>query len=102
MFDVALTFVQELYLFRIDVDPQHAHARARKLERKRQSHITETDNSDFHCFEVTMIPDSIRFNASTSLCPADDTVALQRFNDLYAFGPRIRASIIGITKWTIG
>jgi len=31
-----------------------------------------------------MSSNSIRFNASTSLCLADDTVALQRFNSLHA------------------
>src|SRR5438270_201733 len=60
MLDIAPSVVHEVDLFRIDIDPQHAHARARKLERKWQSNVAQTYNSDFHIKNETFRPPMTR------------------------------------------
>src|SRR4029077_13076415 len=48
MLDIALPFVEQLDLLRIDIDADNFCARPRKLQRKRQSDVTQTYDGDFH------------------------------------------------------
>src|SRR6185369_17811217 len=48
MLDVALTSLEPLDLFSIDIKSKHCHARARKLQRQRQPNISQTNDGDFH------------------------------------------------------
>src|SRR5438477_9345452 len=76
MFDIAPPVVHEVDLFRIDIDPQHAHARARKLERKWQPNVAQTYNSDFHIKNETFRPPMTRISrikwwGKRRVCPYD-------------------------------
>src|SRR5205814_9079632 len=53
MLDVALALVNQVHLDRINIQSEHRNIRARKLDRQRQTDIPQTDNTDFHGFELT-------------------------------------------------
>src|SRR5207247_331360 len=46
--DIALSVIQQVNLFGIDINAQDRHARASKLDRERQSDVTKSYDGDFH------------------------------------------------------